>query len=118
MIMIMTTVIMALIIMTIVLTSQKPDPAQLREPRASLPVMGIQIVCGNCAGDEFRPRRTYLDRFGNCSHCGGHSYLLASNIYGYNQPRPELQGLPAMDRVVANARVLAFNSTRVNKIAV
>jgi len=113
MLIITATVITALVIVSIVLTSNRPDPAQLNEPRGSLPMMGIQIVCGNCAGDEFRPRRTYLDRSGNCSECGGHSYLLASSIYGHNQP----ETVP-MERVVVNARVLAFDSSRVNKIAV
>ena len=116
MLMISATVIIALVIVSIMLTSHKADPAQLSEPRASLPMIGIQIVCGNCAGDEIRPRRTYLDRFGNCAQCGGHSYLLASSVCA-----PHLSGrqdLPDVDRVVVNARVLAFDPGRVNKIAV
>jgi len=115
MLIITATVIIALVIVSVVLTSHKPDPAQLNEPRGSLPMMGIQIVCGNCAGDEFRPRRTYLDRSGNCSECGGHSYLLASNIYGHTPASQEVQ---RVDRIVVNAKVLAFDSARVNKIAV
>src|SRR5215467_12082490 len=115
MLIITATVIIALVIVSVVLTSHKPDPSQLHEPRGSLPMMGIQIVCGNCAGDEFRPRRTYLDRSGNCSECGGHSYLLASNIYGHTPASQEVQ---RVDRIVVNAKVLAFDSARVNKIAV
>ena len=116
MLIITATVITALVIVSIVLTSNRPDPAQLNEPRGSLPMMGIQIVCGNCAGDEFRPRRTYLDRSGNCSQCGGQSYLLASSVYGYGQGK---QGLDDdVDRIVVNAKVLAFDPARVNKIAV
>src|SRR5215468_9864968 len=115
MLIITATVIIALVIVSVVLTSHKPDPSQLHEPRGSLPMMGIQIVCGNCAGDEFRPKRTYLDRSGNCSECGGHSYLLASSIYG--QPHSQAERVP-IDRVVVNAKVLPFDSSRVNKIAV
>jgi hypothetical protein len=115
MLIITATVITALVIVSIVLTSNRPDSTQLNEPRGSLPMVGIQIVCGNCAGDELRPRRTYLDRSGNCSLCGGHSYLLASSVYG--QPHNQPEALP-IEKVVVNAKVLAFDSSRVNKIAV
>jgi hypothetical protein len=115
MLIITATVITALVIVSIVLTSNRPDPAQLNEPRGSLPMVGIQIVCGNCAGDELRPRRTYLDRSGNCSECGGHSYLLAASVYGQPHSLPEPSPI---ERVVVNAKVLAFDSSRVNKIAV
>lgn len=115
MLIITATVIVALVIVSIMLTSHKTDPAQLMEPRSALPMMGIQIICGNCAGEEIRPRRTYLDRDGNCSECGGQSYLLASNIYGYAQPRPDIA---ETDRVIVNARVLPFDTRRVTKIAV
>src|SRR5262249_20972945 len=115
MLIITATVIIALVIASIVLTSHRSDPAQLNEPRGSLPMMGIQIICGNCAGDELRPKRTYLDRSGNCSECGGHSYLLATSIYGHTPVGQELQ---RVDRLVVNAKVLAFDSARVNKIAV
>jgi hypothetical protein len=114
------TVIIALVIASIMLTRHRPDPAQLNEPRGSLPMMGIQIVCGNCAGDELRPRRTYLDRFGSCSQCGGQSYLLASSVYGYPYGKPNLE---EVERIPVNARVLAFDSARaqsarVQKVAV
>lgn len=56
------------------------DPAQLNQPRPALLTIGVQIICGNCAGEEALPVKTYLDRFGNCSHCGGRSYLLASAV--------------------------------------
>jgi hypothetical protein len=116
MLIITATVVVALVIVTVVLTSHKPDESQLSEPRASLPMVGIQIVCGNCAGDDARPRRTYLDRSGNCSQCGGQSYLLASSIYGNSQGKHDLDD--DMDRIVVNAKVLPFDPARVNKIAV
>jgi hypothetical protein len=53
----------------------------LNEPRAERKLVGIQIICGNCAGDEARPRRTYLSEFETCVQCGGDSFVLASNIY-------------------------------------
>ena len=115
MLIITTAVIIAVVIVGIMLTSHRSDESQLSEPRVAAPVVGIQIVCGNCAGDEFRPRRTYLDRYGNCVQCGGHSYLLASSVYGSKQAKQEVE---SGERVTANARVLAFDPARVNKIAV
>ena len=60
----------------ILMKSHKTDPAQLSEPRTSMVILGVQIICGDCSGDESRPLKTYLDRHGNCSQCGGHSYIL------------------------------------------
>ena len=54
---------------------------RLNEPRAERKLVGIQIICGNCAGDEARPRRTYLSEFDTCVQCGGDSFVLASNTY-------------------------------------
>ena len=56
------------------------DPAQLTQPRPALLSMGVQIICGNCAGEQAIPFKTYLDRFGSCSNCGGSSYVLASAV--------------------------------------
>jgi hypothetical protein len=30
-----------------------------------------------------RPVKTYLDKFGNCTQCGGRSYMLAANRPAY-----------------------------------
>ena len=71
----------ALSLACIVLLKARPtDPAQLTQPRAALLTMGVQIVCGNCSGEDWKPIRTYLDKFGNCAQCGGRSYLLASAL--------------------------------------
>jgi hypothetical protein len=43
----------------------------------SLPV---QIVCGDCMGDDILPRRTFLGIYERCSRCGGASYVLASAL--------------------------------------
>jgi hypothetical protein len=61
----------------------KTDEAQLNEPRPSIPSMGVQIICGDCAGESLIPQKTYLDRHGVCEHCGGHSYILASALALY-----------------------------------
>jgi hypothetical protein len=59
---------------------RKEDPAQLRMQRPQIPTMGVQIVCGNCSGDNMMAHKTYLDFNGNCHECGGHSYILASTL--------------------------------------
>jgi hypothetical protein len=68
----------ALVVAYVVITGRKGDAIQLSEPRASLPIVAIQIICGNCSGDSERPIKTLVDRFGRCAHCGGSSYTLAS----------------------------------------
>ena len=67
-----------------VLTWLNPE-SELSEPRAEMLTIGVQIICGDCSGDAESPVRTYLDRSGNCAHCGGRSYMLASNriVYAY-----------------------------------
>ncbi|HET9530715.1 MAG TPA: hypothetical protein VFQ92_10205 [Blastocatellia bacterium] len=77
--MVVATVIALAITGVITMWSRKADPAQLTEPRTSLLTLGVQIICGNCAGEGEIPQKTYLDRFGNCEQCGGHSYMLAAN---------------------------------------
>lgn len=67
----------------VLLKSRTADPEQLIQPRAPLMTVGIQIICGNCSGDGERPVKTYLDQYGNCAHCGGRSYVLASSVAAY-----------------------------------
>jgi hypothetical protein len=82
-------IISAATIMALTLTAlfllkgQKTDSAQLSEPRPSIPTMGVQIICGDCSGEGLSPYKTYLDHSGNCEHCGGHSYILASSLAVY-----------------------------------
>src|ERR1044071_1356740 len=59
---------------------RKEDPSQLRMSRPQIPTLGVQIVCGNCSGDNVIAHKTYLDFNGNCHECGGHSYILASTM--------------------------------------
>lgn len=55
------------------------DSSQLTEPRPAAVIMGVQIICGNCAGEADPHIKTYLDRLGHCTQCGGRSYILAAN---------------------------------------
>jgi hypothetical protein len=45
-------------------------------------ITSLMIICGNCAGDHQNPRKTLLTKDGNCSACGGGSYVLASKFFG------------------------------------
>ncbi len=65
----------------VILSLRKNNDAQLVEPLVASPTMGIQIICGNCSGEGERPIRTFLNRYGDCERCGGHSYVLASHAY-------------------------------------
>jgi hypothetical protein len=55
------------------------DSSRLMEARSEIVMTGVQIICGDCAGEGRIPVKTFLDKNGNCSQCGGHSYLLAAN---------------------------------------
>ncbi len=56
------------------------DSAQLEQPRPALLTIGVQIICGDCSGEDEHPIKTYMNRYGSCSQCGGNSYLLASAL--------------------------------------
>jgi len=64
----------------VLMKGRNADPSQLNEPRTALLTIGVQIVCGNCSGEGEHAIRTYLDRGGNCSQCGGRSYVLATSV--------------------------------------
>ena len=70
----------ALLVTLIVLVRQREDSSRLAGPRAPLPTMGVQIICGDCAGKEGAPRKTFVNRHGRCDNCGGSSYVLASSM--------------------------------------
>jgi len=80
--------ILASIILAVIVTAWSVCRACTCEralPPRSLPVTRpIEIICGDCAGEERRPDRTVLalrDRYGACCHqCGGRSFVLASNV--------------------------------------
>ena len=107
----------------ILLKSHKTDPAQLSEPRTSLLTMGVQIICGDCSGEESRPLKTYLDRHGNCSQCGGHSYILAASRALYAQQliaqrRLESEAAATSGRVIPFEVPYGARGARTEKIAV
>jgi len=69
------------LMLTIILKTRGNHSEQLIEPRASILTIGVQIICGDCSGEDDRPIKTYLSRTGNCSQCGGRSYILASRHF-------------------------------------
>ena len=56
----------ALLLTYIVLVRQRVDAARLAGPRAPLPTMGVQIICGDCTGYEGSPVKTFVNRHGRC----------------------------------------------------
>ena len=106
----------------VLMKSRTNDPAQLEQPRHRLLTVGVQIICGNCSGTEERPIKTYLDRAGNCSHCGGTSYLLASSV-GVNIALLRADRLRDAHIASSHGRVIPFEmpgsrATRSDRIAV
>jgi hypothetical protein len=75
----------ALLLTCFLAKSYGDNSSQLVERRSTLVTAGIQIICGDCSGEEELPKKTYLDRSGNCSQCGGHSHILAANRLIYAQ---------------------------------
>jgi hypothetical protein len=64
----------------VLMKSRVTDSAQLEQPRPALLTIGVQIICGDCSGEGEHPIKTYMNRYGSCSQCGGNSYLLASAV--------------------------------------
>jgi hypothetical protein len=107
------------------------DTGRVLGSRVYLKTLGVQIVCGNCAGDAESPVRTYLDTHGNCSHCGGSSYVLASTLgvyallaremrlYDYQAQPYELASEVANSRghVISLEEHLAAKAERMEKLA-
>jgi Zn finger protein HypA/HybF involved in hydrogenase expression len=65
--------------LTIVARGQTSDDQALTGSRTSMLTVGVQIICGDCSGNDYLPKKTLLGRDGACAQCGGHSYILASN---------------------------------------
>ena len=77
---IVATVIALSLASLVLLKSRVTESSQLEQPRPALLSMGVQIICGDCSGEEGPPIKTYMNRYGGCSQCGGTSYLLASAV--------------------------------------
>src|SRR6185295_640602 len=106
----------------VLLKSRTTDPAQLGQRRHGLLTVGVQIICGDCSGFEERPIKTYLDNSGNCSHCGGTSYLLASSV-GVNIALLRADRVREAQIVSSHGRVIPFEmpasrTARPDRIAV
>ena len=99
--------ILATIFFGIWISIRRKNMNQLVTARVPLPSLGIQIICGDCAGDTEQPRKTFLDSFGRCSRCGGESYMLVANMRTNSM---NLQLLPSRDPDThpRRARVIAF----------
>jgi hypothetical protein len=86
------------------------DPARLAEPHLSLPAFnGIQIICGDCAGEAEFPKKTYMDRFGHCAQCGGSNFMLAADRGLYAQ-KLRAARLSGYERAAKESRVLPFEA--------
>lgn len=70
--------------LTIIVKSHKSG-SRLTESRPTMQTIGVQIICGDCSGDDDRPLKTYLGRDGLCGQCGGRSYILASARFSQAQ---------------------------------
>jgi hypothetical protein len=64
----------------VLMKSRVTESGQLDQPRPALLTIGVQIICGDCSGEDQHAIKTYMNRFGSCSQCGGTSYLLASAV--------------------------------------
>ena len=64
----------------VLMKSRTTESSQLSQPRPAVLTIGVQIICGDCSGEDDHPIKTYLNRHGCCSQCGGTSYLLASAV--------------------------------------
>jgi hypothetical protein len=122
MLMIITASLVALALTYLIVTrTRKVDSNQLNQTRYSPITVGVQIICGDCSGDSIIPVKTYLDRSGNCSQCGGHSFLLASTLAVYAE-HLRLARIAEYAGETNSGRVIPFESptraARSEKIAV
>ena len=111
MVMLLTLEIFILIIaLTAFLIVKRREALQIRrqqERRAFTRNLPIQIVCGDCMGDEISPRRTFLGIYERCSHCGGSSYILASALAINMRVHHAEQALP-MNAETTDSHVISF----------
>ena len=106
----------------VLMKSRVTDSAQLEQPRPTLLMIGVQIVCGDCSGEDEQPIKTYMNRIGSCSQCGGKSYLLASAL-AMNHLLARATRLREAQIAASHGRVLPFEmpglrTSRSEKIAV
>ena len=81
MIIVMSLTIVVLLTLCLVTYKKYHDATmQLFEPRGLVKTAAVQIICGDCSGENETPVRTFLSDHGNCLKCGGYSYVLASTL--------------------------------------
>lgn len=119
---IVATVIALSLACVVLLKSRVTDSAQLDQPRPALLTIGVQIVCGDCSGEDEHPIKTYMNRYGSCSQCGGKSYLLGSAV-AINSLLARATRLREAQIASSHGRVLPFEmpgsrASRSEKIAV
>lgn len=119
---IVATVIALSLAWVVLMKSRATDSAQLDQPRTALLTIGVQIICGDCSGEDEHPIKTYMNRYGSCSQCGGKSYLLASAI-ALNTLLAKATRLRDAQFGASHGRVLPFEApasrtSRSEKIAV
>ena len=119
---IVATVIALSLAWVVLMKSRVTDSAQLNQPRPALLTVGVQIICGDCSGEDGHPIKTYINRHGSCSQCGGNSYLLASAV-AINSLLARATRLRDAQIAASHGRVLpfeapGFRASRSEKIAV
>lgn len=93
----------------VLLKSRAIDPDQLVQRRREPLTLGVQIICGDCSGEGYRPNRTYLDLTGHCARCGGSNYLLAS-IVASNRAQARARRLREVHSGSSRGRVIPFEA--------
>lgn len=108
---IVVTLLALIVVCAVLIKSRNIDPDQLLQPRPGMMTMGVQIICGDCSGEDYHANRTYLDRSGKCAQCGGRSYLLASAVGAF---RAHLRAtrLRELDSGTSYGRVIPFEVPR------
>ena len=106
----------------VLMKSRVTDSAQLDQPRPALLTIGVQIICGDCCGEDEHPIKTYMNRYGSCNQCGGNSYLLASAV-AINSLLARATRLREAQIASSHGRILPFEvpgsrASRSEKIAV
>lgn len=91
------------------------DSCRLTEARLDIVTTGVQIICGDCSGVGRIPVKTYLDKNGNCSQCGGQSYILAANCALRIQALTALRMSQLAETNDKKVAFLAANPVRVRK---
>lgn len=119
-------IMLLVIILAVFIMVKRRESAQLRrqqETRAFTRSFPVQIVCGDCMGDDILPVRTFLTIYERCSRCGGNSYVIASHLAATMRQHKFMQTMQPeaetdSNRVVSIEDHLAMRDDRNRKIAI